>query len=108
MSDHLLGRDATDREPKGGFESVKQVVLLFRTAFPDMQCPLYDLLAEGDKVAARWGLRGAHRGAFMGVAPTGKSISVTGMIVYRLEDQKIVEYWGTFDTLGLMRQIGAA
>jgi len=57
-------------------------------------------------VAVRWGVRGTHRGTFMGVPPTEKPVSVNGIIIYRLEDQKIVEYWGSFDTLGLMQQLG--
>ena len=107
IAENVLGHDATSREPKKGFENVKQVIILFHTAFPDAQYPLFDLLADGDKVVARWGLRGTHRGTFMGVAPTEKSVNVTGIIIYRLENQKIVEYWGNFDTLGMMQQLGA-
>ena len=102
----VLGHDPTSPEPRRGFASVKQVVVLFRTAFPDGRFPLEDLIAEGDKVVARWGLQGTHRGAFMGVGPTGKPVSVTGIAIYRLADGKIVEYWGNFDTLGLLQQLG--
>lgn len=106
VAEHVLGHDATSPEPKRGLESVKQVVILFQNAFLDPHYLLFDLIAEGDKVVARWGLRGTHRGMFMGVPPTEKPVSVNGIIIYRLEDHKIVEYWGTFDTLGLMQQLG--
>lgn len=107
VAENVVGYDATDLEPKAGFESVKQVMMLFRTAFPDIECPIYDLLAEDDKVAVRWGLRGTHSSEFMNVPATGNTVDVSGIIIYRLKNRKIVEYWGNFDTLGLMRQIGA-
>jgi len=107
MAQNVFGYDATDTEPVVGFESVKQVMVMFHAAFPDMQCPIYDLLAEDDKVVVRWGLRGTHRGAFMGAPASGRTVDVTGIIIYRLKDRKIVAYWGNFDTLGLMKQLNA-
>jgi steroid delta-isomerase-like uncharacterized protein len=106
VAEHVLGHDATSQEPKRGRASVKQVAILFRTAFPDADYPLLDLIAEGDKVVARWELRGTHLGRFMGVPPSAKPVYVTGIVIYRVENQQIVEYWGNFDTLGLMRQLG--
>ncbi|MFP5369591.1 MAG: ester cyclase [Actinomycetes bacterium] len=103
----VLGHDATSAEPKRGLESVRQVAVLFRTAFPDLRLRLEDLIAEGDKVVARWTLRGTHRGAFMGVPATGKTAEAAGIVVYRLAGGKITEYWGSFDALGLFRQLGA-
>ncbi len=102
----VLGHDATRREPARGSESVRQVAVLFRTAFPDARFPLYDLIAEGHKVVARWGLQGTHQAEFMGIPATGKQIEVTGTVTYRLASGKVVEYWGNFDTLGLMQQLG--
>ena len=106
VADDVLGHDATSVEPKRGRENVKQVAILFRTAFRDAYYPLADLIAEDDRVVARWGLQGVHQAEFMGVAPTQRAVNVTGIVIYRLADQKIVEYWGNFDTLGLMRQLG--
>ncbi len=106
MAEKVLAYDATDSQPKVGLESVEQVVILFHAAFPDMQVSLYDLLAEDDKVVARWGLRGTHHSTFMGAPASGKMVDVTGIVIYRLENYKIVEYWGNFDTLGLMQQTG--
>ena len=107
VAEDALGHDATSDEPRRGRASVKQVAILFRTAFPGAQYPLADLIAENDKVVARWGLQGTHQAEFMGVAPTQRAVKVTGIVIYRLAEQKIVEYWGNFDTLGLMRQLGA-
>ena len=107
VAEDVIGHDATSDEPKRGWASVKQVAVLFRTAFPGAHYPLADLIAEDDKVVARWGLQGTHQAEFMGVAPTQRAVKVTGIVIYRLAEQKIVEYWGNFDTLGLMRQLGA-
>ena len=108
MAEDVLGHDATRSEPVVGYESLKEVMSLFHSAFPDAQYPLYDILADGDKVVARWGIQGVQHGAFMGFPPSGKPVNVNGIIIYRLKNQKIVEYWGSFDMLGLLRQLGAA
>lgn len=103
----VLGHDATRREPVRGVENVSQVALLFRTAFPDARFPVEDLIAEQDRVVARWRLEGTHRGAFMGIEPTGRRVDVTGTVIYRLVNNRIAEYWGNFDALGPMQQLGA-
>ncbi len=103
----ILGHDATSPEPKRGLESVRQVTVLFRTAFPDLRLGVEDLIAEGDKVVARWTLRGTHQGTFMGIPATGKVATTAEIVIYRLAEGKIAEYWGSFDVLGLMRQLGA-
>lgn len=107
ISENALGHDATSTEPVIGFENIKQVVILFHRAFSDLQVPLYDMIAEDDKVVARWGLRGTHTDLFMGIPASGQVVDVNGIMIFCLENKKIVEYWGNFDTLGLMKQIGA-
>jgi predicted ester cyclase len=66
-----------------------------------------DLIAEGDKVVARWRSHATHQGDYMGIAPSGKEVEFTGISVYRIEEGKIAESWTVEDQLGLMRQIGA-
>lgn len=66
-----------------------------------------DLVAEGDRVAARWTLVGHHEGTFMGVPPSGKPVRVGGIIIYRLAEGRTAEYWGATEMLALMRQIGS-
>ena len=107
VAEHVLHHDATSPEPKHESSvSFKQVTHLFQAAFPDANIPLFDLIAEGDRVVARWGLRGTHQGTFMDVPPTDKPVSVNGIIIYRLVDQKIVEYWEAFDTRWVLQQLG--
>lgn len=103
----VLGHDATGSAPKRGLASVRQVAVLFRTAFPDLRLDLEDLISDGETVTARWSLRGTHRGEFMGVAATGREATTAGIVIYRLAEGKIAEYWGSFDALSLMRQLGA-
>jgi predicted ester cyclase len=58
-------------------------------------------------VATRWSLRGTHEGALEGISPTGKPVSVNGQLISRIVDGRFVEEWVHWDTLGLLRQIGA-
>ena len=77
------------------------------SAFPDLKRPVEDLVAEGDKVVARWTSTGTHDGEFMGIPPTGKRITTSGITIFRLEGGKIVEEWSESDMLGMMQQVGA-
>ena len=88
-------------------EGYKQFVRMECDAFADVSCATEDVVAEGDKVAGRWTWRGTHKGEFMGVAPTGKQVTLTGICINRVVDGKIVEEWGEMDMLGLMQQLGA-
>jgi predicted ester cyclase len=87
--------------------AAKQEAADFRRSFPDVVSTIEDLLAEGDKVVARWRSRATHQGEYMGIPPTGKEVEFTGISVYRIERGKIAESWNVEDKLGLMRQIGA-
>jgi predicted ester cyclase len=91
----------------GEAEAVKQEAADFRRGFPDVISTIEDLIAEGDKVVARWRSRATHQGDYMGFAPSDKRVEFTGISVYRIEGNKIAESWTVEDELGLMRQIGA-
>jgi steroid delta-isomerase-like uncharacterized protein len=88
-------------------EAVKQQAAHFRRGFPDVVSTIEDLIAEEDKVVARWRSRATHQGDYMGIPPSGKEVEFTGISVYRIEGGKIAESWTVEDQLGLMRQIGA-
>ncbi len=91
-----------------GPEDVRQFIDEFHQAFPDFHSTIDDQIAEGDKVATRWTMRGTHQGEFRGIAPTGKQITVTGIGIFRFSDEgKVVESWDNFDQLGMMQQLGA-
>jgi len=78
----------------------------FEKAFPDMQAKLEDMVAEGDKVACRYTATGTHSGEYMGVPPTNKQITVTGIHIDRIAGGKVVETWDYSDMLGVMQQLG--
>jgi predicted ester cyclase len=78
-----------------------------RAAFPDLQLTVEDIIAEGDRVAVNLTARGTHRGTFQGIAPTGKTVTVSAFEVVRIENGKLVEHWGGPDTLNLLQQLGA-
>lgn len=94
-------------DPMRGPDGYLVVIAMMRGGFPDIQWTLEEMIAEDDKVAARFTMRGTHRGTFFGVAPTGKSIEVQAMNFYRLSGGQFVEERGQPDLLGLLQQIGA-
>ena len=76
-----------------GLTGMRQVLDMSRSAIADTHGTIEDLVAEGDKVACRWSARFTHQGEVMGVAPTGKVITVTGIAIYRILNSKIQEEW---------------
>ena len=80
---------------------------MFLTAFSDIIASAEDIIAVGDKVVTRWKIRGTHSGELQGIAPTGKEVTITGIIITRVDNGKAVEEWEAFDQLGLMQQLGA-
>ncbi len=91
-----------------GVQGICDVIVACRAAFEHLNVTVEDLVAEGDRVAARFTARGIHKGAFMGLAPTGKPITMTGIEIFRIEDGRIAELWGEANLLGLMQQLGIA
>jgi predicted ester cyclase len=91
----------------GQAEAAKQEAANFRRGFPDVTSIIENLIAEGDKVVARWRSRATHQGDYMGIAPSGKAVEFTGISFYRIEGNKIAQSWNIEDQFGLMRQVGA-
>lgn len=85
---------------------VKRLFAEFRSAFPDWQEEIVELVAEGNAVAGRFKCSGTHRGGFLGEAPTGKRMVVEEVFFLRAEDGKFVEFWALEDSMGRMRQLG--
>jgi steroid delta-isomerase-like uncharacterized protein len=110
-TDDYLAEDAVfydpGRPPSTGREAQRVRSAALVQAFPDVAFEVLDLVAEEDKVATRWVMRGTHRGSFAGVAATDKPISMTGITIYRVVDGKIAEAHSDIDQLGLLSQVGA-
>jgi len=96
----------TLQPPVHGLESLKQFVMIYRTAFPDFHFTLEDLIAEGDKVTVRFTCTGTQRGELLGIPPTGKRVTLTGIDIVRFADGKFAESWTNFDALGMLQQLG--
>jgi len=87
-------------------EDYKQYVTMYRTAFPDIHFTFEDEIAQGDKVVIRWTVTGTHKGDLMGISPTGKQCTGTGITIYRFSGGKIQESWSNWDDLGMLQQLG--
>ena len=106
IADDYIHHGASHEIPPGP-EGYKQTVSMNRSPFLDFQMILEDLIAEGDKVAGRWTIRGTHQGELMGIAPTGRQVAFTGIFIVRIAGRKVAEEWEEADALGLMQQLRA-
>lgn len=111
IMDELYAPDCVEHSadlpgPLHGREAVKQFFGSFLAAFPDFHLTLEAEIAEGDTVVQRFTVSGTNKGELMGMPPTGKRATWTGMHIARIVGGKAVEGWGIGDTLGLMQQLG--
>ncbi len=108
--DELVAPDAAIRTPlpidATGAELLKQVWAMLLRIYPDIHLTVHDVIAEGDKVVATNTVTGTHQGEFMGVAPTGKSVTYNEIFIFRFADGRVVETWGVVDVYAQMKQIG--
>jgi predicted ester cyclase len=88
-------------------QSYMEFLAARRSAFPDRRFVVEEMIAEGDKVSARFTMRGTHKGELRGIAPSGKEVTMTGIDMIRLEEGKMVEDRVEVDQLGMMYQLGA-
>jgi steroid delta-isomerase-like uncharacterized protein len=112
LADDLIVPDFVDHdsampEEVHGVEGYKELVRMYRSAFPDLHVEVEDQVAEGDKVATRWRANGTHEGEIAGVPATGNWVEITGMEISRISGGKIAETWDNYDVMGMMQQIGA-
>ena len=108
--DEIVAPDAVIRTPlpieATGAELLKQVWTTLFRVYPDIHLTVEDVIAEGDKVVTRNTVRGTHRGEFMGLAPTGKSVTYNEIFIFRFVDGRVVETWGVVDVYAQMDQLG--
>jgi steroid delta-isomerase-like uncharacterized protein len=89
-----------------GLQGIKARHAMLFAAFPDAQLTIEELIGEGDKVVARWTIRGRQQQEFMGIPATGKQITITGIGIYRFAGGKFAEIREQFDQMGMMQQLG--
>ena len=108
--DEFYATDFVNVDPSSpevkNLEQFKQYIAELNAGFPDQQVTIDDLVAEGDKVVKQWSAKATHTGDFMGIPPTNKKTSMSGITIYRIVDGKVKEcVWG-YDTYGFMVQLG--
>ena len=102
---NYVGHVAGFEDVKGP-EGQKQVLAAVLTALPDLHDTIEDMVTEGDKVVTRLTFTGTHKGELMGIAATGKQVTVGEIAIFRIVGGKIVEGWQEVDMLGMMQQLG--
>lgn len=109
--DELVADDFVDHEELPGASpdkaGIRDYMATMRTAFPDIQATIDDLITSGDRTVARAHISGTHRGEFMGIAPTGKHVDVETIDILEFHDGKLTEHWGVTDTMAMLQQLGA-
>lgn len=108
--DELVAEDVLiqirDEEALHGFDGVRDWVNTFRSGVPDLHFTIAEQIAEGDIVATRWTGTGTHKGSLMGIPPTGKTATVSGVNLFRIVDGKIAGVKSSWDALSLLQQLG--
>lgn len=106
ISDDYIRHDPSTPQVSGDKEGIQQLMKAFRVAFPDLHFTIEDQVPAEDKVAVRWTSTGTHQGDLMGIPPTGKSIAINGISIYRLAGNKLNGEWTIWDSMGMMQQLG--
>lgn len=108
--DSILVENPIDHQQMPGMPEgragLKQTIMMFRTAFPDLNIKIENMMSEGDHLVAYTVMTGTHTGEFMGMKPTGKPVRVEGFDLLRFEGDRMAEHWGVSDDAGMMRQLG--
>jgi predicted ester cyclase len=109
LIDEIFATSCVLHNPDGvlhGPSGFRQIYSTYVTAFPDLHFTIEDIVAEGDKVVTCYTARGTHQGDLRGIAPTGKQVTVMGMVIDRFAGGKLVESRAVWDTLSFMQQLG--
>jgi steroid delta-isomerase-like uncharacterized protein len=112
LIDELVSEDFVDHLPfddglPDGRAGVIATIRLLRMAFGTLHVQIEDMIAEDDRVAVRYLMRGTHDGPFLGQPPTLRQVMINGMVIYRVEDHQIVDQWSMVDAVDLLQQVGA-
>jgi steroid delta-isomerase-like uncharacterized protein len=109
VADALIATNLVLRNPPAvieGLETYKKGMAGFHASFPDARFTVEELICQGAKVAARWTLRGTQLGEYQGRPPSGRTMTVTGVSIFRIADGKIQENAVSMDRLGMQQQLG--
>jgi steroid delta-isomerase-like uncharacterized protein len=107
----FLAPNCSMQTPDGvlrGINEYKQLHETYIRAFPDCKMTIDEVMSEGDMVAARYTFTGTHKGELKGVAPTGKRVNETVMVLCRISNGKVTEQTTVWDRLALLEKLGVA
>jgi steroid delta-isomerase-like uncharacterized protein len=108
--DEIFDPDVVIRTPlqveATGAQTIKEVFARLHRAFPDLHVAVEDLIEEGDKVVGRNTVTGTHRGEYLGLPPSGKTVTYSEILIFRFANGRVAETWGVVDVLSQMRQLG--
>ena len=103
--DEFIAPDYVDHTNNVDREGLRRLFIMGFTGFPDWHETIEDIIVEGDRVWIRLSYTGTHAGEFMGVTPTGKTVTMTGVDIYRIENGKLAEYWHVSDQMNFNMQL---
>lgn len=111
VMDEIVALDFVELDPlpgqRQGREGLKEVIAMMRAAFPDIHWVTEETVEQGEKVVSRFTWTGTHRGEFLGIPATGKSVSVKGVVIDRVVAGKMTDSRILMDTFGMLQQLGA-
>ena len=110
IADEILSMDFIDHDPVTGqlpgLNGYKQMVKDFRDAFPNLRVKNEDVIVEGNKIVVSWTAYGIQSGHLMNIPPTNKHVTLKGIDILLVVNNKITERWGEFDAMGMLSQLG--
>lgn len=110
IADELFSAGHVYNDPQAptgpGPEGVKQVIAGYQAAFPDAHWHVIETITADNVIITRWKGTGTHKNELMGIPPTGRSVNVQGTWIHRIANNKIVESYNVWDTLGMLQQLG--
>jgi steroid delta-isomerase-like uncharacterized protein len=108
MIDEIVEPDVKNHTPVEAIGAVvlKELFARIHRVFPDLHVTVEDMIEEGDKVAGRNTLTGTHQGEYLGVPPTGRTVTYDEIIIFRFVNGRIAETWGVVDVFSQMKQLG--
>ncbi len=108
--DELAVADYDEHSPfpgqPNGLEGLKARAGALLAAFQPYVFTVHDVVAEGDLVVVRWTNTAAHSGPFMGIPPTGKVVTISGIDIHKIRDGRMAEHWHVVEELQMLQQLG--
>lgn len=101
----LVHRDVLVPQSTPGIESLRRLLSETRSTFASPEYKVMDTVCEGEKVVVRFSAKATHAGRYMGVPPSGRSLRLWGVMIFRFEAGAIAEFWSLFDSQAILRQL---